>query len=240
MPTANHDSDGSVAPRSEPMPETTSVQSQEDPHRPTCTNESCKQIEAFLKKHYCGESPDGNGPDESCDLRDRAKRSSGVTVIADYDCEWSETTNAADCKQQGQITPQLRTILFRELQQLGLPAQAPGNIYFKVWQSNRVRWSVAQADYSHRIGDDIELCEVIALVDQNSNVIVLRKLPFTKTDVDVPKTTEWSLLDLADTRGRGHLDIVLVGDAYEDHWLEVISVENGFAKTMFSGLGYYL
>src|SRR5882724_2084247 len=29
MPTANHDSDGSLAPRSEPMPETTSVQSQE-------------------------------------------------------------------------------------------------------------------------------------------------------------------------------------------------------------------
>jgi hypothetical protein len=81
-------------------------------------------------------------------------------------------------------------------------AQAPGNTYFKVWQSDRVRWSVAQADYSHRIGDDIELCEVIALVDQNSNVIVLRKLPFTKTDVDVPKTTEWSLLDLADTRSQ--------------------------------------
>ncbi len=240
MPTANHDSDGSVAPRSEPMPETTSVQSEKDPHRPACTNESCKQIEAFLKKHYCGESPAGNGPDEGCDLRDRAKRSSGITVVADYDCEWNETTNAADCKQQGQITPQLRTILFRKLQQLGLPAEAPGNTYFKVWQSDRVHWSVAQADYSHRIGDDIELCEVIALVDQNSNVTVLRKLPFTKTDVDVPKTTEWSLLDLADTRGRGHLDIVLVGDAYEDHWLEVVSVENGFPKTMFSGLGYYL
>jgi hypothetical protein len=126
------------------------------------------------------------------------------------------------------------------LQQLGLPAQDPGNTYFTVWQSDRVRWSVAQTDYSYRIGDDIELCEVIALVDQNSNVIVLRKLPFTKTDVDVPKTTEWSLVDLADTRGRGHPDIVLVGDAYEDHWLEVISVENGVAKTMFSGLGYYL
>ncbi|HEX4537330.1 MAG TPA: hypothetical protein VH140_10315 [Candidatus Acidoferrum sp.] len=121
-----------------------------------------------------------------------------------------------------------------------MPAQDPGNTYFTVWQSDRVRWSVAQTDYSYRIGDEIELCEVIALVDQNSNVIVLRKLPFTKTDVDVPKTTEWSLVDLADTRDRGHPDIVLVGHAYEDHWLEVISVENGVAKTMFSGFGYYL
>ena len=125
MPAASHEPESSIVPHSEPIPETTSVQSQEDPHRPACTNQSCKQIEAFLKKHYCGESPAGNGPDESCDLRDRAKRSSGVTVIADYDCEWSETTNAADCKQQGQITPQLRTILFRELQQLGFANPGP-------------------------------------------------------------------------------------------------------------------
>ena len=38
----------------------------------------------------------------------------------------------------------------------------------------------------------------------------------------------------------GQVDVVLVGDAYEDHWLEVISVGNGTAKTIFSGLGYYL
>jgi hypothetical protein len=106
-------------------------------------------------------------------------------------------------------------------------------------QTSQIKAPVVK-DHDGLVGDDIELCEVIALVDQNSNVTVLRKLPFAKTDVDVPKTTEWSLLDLADTRGRGHLDIVLVGDAYEDHWLEAISVENGFAKTMFSGLGYYL
>ena len=54
MAAASHEPEGSIAPHSEPIPETTSVQSQEDPHRPACTNESCKQIEAFLKKHYCG------------------------------------------------------------------------------------------------------------------------------------------------------------------------------------------
>src|SRR5258708_34886318 len=102
------------------------AQTEKDPHRPECTDASCRKIRAFLKKHYCGESPAGNGPDESCDLRDREKRSADVTVIADYDCEWNETTNAADCKQQGQITPNLRTIRFRELQQWALPAQPPG------------------------------------------------------------------------------------------------------------------
>ena len=237
MPPAN---DSFKAAQSERLRETISLQPEEDPHRPACINASCKEIEAFLKKHYCGESPAGNGSDESCDLRDRAKRSPNVRVIVDYDCEWNEIKNAADCTEQGQLSPELRRILVGQLQHLGLSAQAQGTTYFRVWKSDGAPWLVAQANYSHHVGDDIELCQVIAIVDQNSKATVLRKLPFTKTDVDVPKTTEWSLLDLADTSGRGNLDIVLVGDAYEDHWLEVISVENGISKTIFSGLGYYL
>ncbi|SRR6266404_115543 len=90
------------------------------------------------------------------------------------------------------------------------------------------------------VGSDIELCEVVAVVDQNAHVTVLRKLPLKKTDVDVPGVTERTPLDLADTRGTGQLDVILVGDAYENHWLEVISVHNGSARTIFSGLGYYL
>ncbi len=115
-----------------------------------------------------------------------------------------------------------------------------GDTYFTVWESNRAGWSVAQAYYSHRVGSDIELSEAVAIVDQNARVTVLRKLPLKKTDVDVPDVTDWTLLDLADTRGDGQMDVILVGDAYEDHWLEVISVRNGSAKTIFSGLGYYL
>ncbi len=81
---------------------------------------------------------------------------------------------------------------------------------------------------------------MVAVVDQNAHVTVLRKLPLKKTDVDVPGVTERTPLDLADTRGTGQLDVILVGDAYENHWLEVISVHNGSARTIFSGLGYYL
>ena len=136
--------------------------------------------------------------------------------------------------------PELRSILFRELRQLGVPAQAPGETYFTVWESDRAGWSLAQAYYSHRVGPDIELCEVTAVVEQNKHVTVRRELPFKKTDVDVPDVTDWTPLDLADVRGDGQVDVILVGDAYEDHWLEVISVHNGSAKTIFSGLGYYL
>jgi len=216
------------------------AQTEKDPHRPACTDASCQKIRAYLKKHYCGELPFGNGPDDSCDLRDRDKRSADVKVIADYNCEWNVSKGAAECTQHGQVTPDLRNVLVRELRLLGVPAKAPGETYFAVWKSDRAGWSLAQAYYSHRIGPDIELCEVVAIVDQNAHVTVLRKLPLKETDVDVPDVTQWTPLDLADTRGDGQVDVILVGDSYENHWLEVISVHNGSAKTIFSGLGYYL
>ena len=89
-----------------------------------------------------------------------------------------------------------------------MPAKAPGETYFTVWESDRAGWSLARAYYSHRIGSDLELCEVVAVVDQNAPVTVLRKLPLKKTDVDVPGVTEWTPLDLADTRGTGQLDVI--------------------------------
>jgi hypothetical protein len=71
-------------------------------------------------------------------------------------------------------------------------------------------------------------------------MITLRKVPFQKTDQDVPTVVEWVPLDLADANGDGTEDIILEGDAYEDHWLEVVSVMGWSAETIFSGLGYYL
>jgi hypothetical protein len=122
-----------------------------------------------------------------------------------YDCAWDESKNEAKCEQRGQVTPELRNILVRQLEQLGVPAKAPGEINFTVWKPNRADWLLAQAHYSHRTGDDIELCEVVAVVDQKARVTVFRKLPLTKTNLDVPDVTEWSLLDVADTRGDGKL-----------------------------------
>src|SRR5271156_1912312 len=125
------------------------AQTERDPHRPACTEASCRKIKVFLKKHYCGESPAGNGPDDGCDLRDRNKRSADVRVIADYNCEWNASKEAAECTQHGQPTPDLRSILVHELRQLGVPAKVTGDMYFTVWESDRAGWSLAQAYYSH-------------------------------------------------------------------------------------------
>ena len=92
-----------------------------------------------------------------------------------------------------------------------MPAQGAGDTYFTVLES-RVGCSVAQAYYSHRIGSDIEFCEVVAVIDQNQHLIDLRKLPLKKTDIDVPQVTDWTLLDLADKRGDGQEDVILVGE----------------------------
>jgi len=90
MPTPNNAGSGIVA---EPNPGNVIAQAEKDPHRPPCTGTTCQKIRTFVKEHYCGESPAGNGPDDSCDLRDRNKRSADVKVIADYNCEWNASKN---------------------------------------------------------------------------------------------------------------------------------------------------
>jgi len=216
------------------------AQGEKDPHRPPCADEYCRKIKSFVKKHYCGESPFGNGPDDGCDLRFPKKPGAAVDVKADFKCEWSVSKQAAQCEQHGQPSSVVRNFLIQELRQAGLPAKPNGQTYFTVWESTPSGWTVAEAYYSQSVGSDIELCQVILLIDQNSRVIVLRKLPFHKTDVDVSAVTQWSLIDLADAGGDGQVDVILEGDAYEDHWLEVVSLKHGQPQTVFSGLGYWL
>lgn len=217
-----------------------SVQADRDPDRPACVDAHCRKVRSFLKTHYCGESPFGNGPDDGCEIKRMEKPGTGVQVLADYKCGWSESKQAAQCEQHGQPSTVVRNILTDELHRLGLSPNASGQTYFEVWKSVHSGWSVAIADYSRSIGPDLELCEVIVVIDKNSQVTVLRKLLFQKTDADVPTVTQWAPVDIADVDGDGHEDIVLEGDAYENHWLEVISMRDGSPKTVFSGLGYYL
>jgi hypothetical protein len=56
----------------------------------------------------------------------------------------------------------------------------------------------------------------------------------------VPEVTQWSPVDVADVEGNGIEDVILEGDAYENHWLEVVTVHDGNVQTIYSGLGYYL
>ncbi len=216
------------------------MRAEKDTHRPTCISDRCRKIKSFLKRNYCGESPFGNGPDDGCEITRIEKPQAHVNVLADYKCEWNATEHAAHCEQYGQLSPAVRETLIDELHHLGLPAEAEGHVYYTVWRLANANWSLAVAYYSHAIGDELELCEVITLIDDKSHAIVLRKLSFQKTDVDVPQVTQWAPVDIADAEGNGHDDVILEGNAYENHWFEVVRVHNGIMSTIFSGLGYYL
>ena len=213
-------------------------QAEKDPHRPACTSPRCGKIKSFLKAHYCGESPSGNGPDDGCEIRRPEKLGTDIKVTADIDCDWIE--GVSKCQQHGQPSSEFRSILIGELRRLGLPAKATGQIYFTVWESAASGWSLAEARYDHVAGSDLTLCQVIVIIDQRSHAHVMRKVRFQKTDADKPTVTTWSPIDLADVDGDGHIEVILEGDAYEDHWLEVDSVQDASSSTIFSGLGYYL
>src|SRR4029077_21263663 len=216
-------------------------ETERDPHRPACADAHCRKIESFLKSHYCGESPFGNGPDNGCEIKFPQKPRADIDVLADYHCEWDETKRVARCEQNGTPSSVVRDLLIRQLRRAGLPHKAKGQTYFTVWKSNLSGLSMAAAYYSRPVGtSDVEICEVIVTIDQNSHAILLRKLPFQKTDVDVPTVTQWTPVDLADVEGDGQIDVILEGDAHENHWLEVDSVKDGLAKNIFSGLCSFL
>jgi hypothetical protein len=101
-------------------------------------------------------------------------------------------------------------------------------------------WSLVEAYYDHIEGSDVTVCQVIAVFGQNSQMSVLRKVPFQKTDADKNTVTTWSPLDLADVNSDGQIEVILEGDAYEDHWIEVVGMKDGSFRTIFSGLGFYL
>ena len=67
-----------------------------------------------------------------------------------------------------------------------------------------------------------------------------RRVPFQKTDVDVPDVTTWSLVDVGDVEGDGQVDVIFEADSYENHWFEVDRVQDVYSRTIFSGLGYFL
>jgi hypothetical protein len=211
-------------------------QPEKDPHRPPCTSAQCRKVKSFVTTHYCG-APEGNGPDDGCEIQ-QPKTGLNFKVSANYDCKWVD--GVRNCEQLAEPSLELRGILVGELRRLGLPAKAKGRTYFTVWQQTGLDWSLVEAYYDHIEGSDVTLCQVIAIIDQNSHVSVLRKVPFQKTDADKNTVTTWSPLDLADVNADGQVEVILQGDAYEDHWIEVVGMKGGSFKTIYSGLGYYL
>ena len=147
------------------------AQVEKDPHRPACTDARCRKVRSFLKANYCGASPFGNGPDDGCEIKDQGKPRPGVGVLADYRCEWDQSEQAIQCEQHGEPTPALRKLLVGELHGIGLPANANGQTFFKVWKSGHSGWSIAEGYYSRSAGSDVELCEVIIVIDDSSRRI---------------------------------------------------------------------
>jgi hypothetical protein len=215
-------------------------QREKDSHRPPCTSAPCQKIETFLRSKFCGASPAGNGPKNGCDTRYAKSLLSGVNVIAAFDCETNVTDGRPKCRQRSETSAAVRSVLVREMRRLGLPAKAEKDIYFTVWQPSSTKWLLAAADYGEANGSKLALCQVILVVNPGGGVQALRKVRFQKTDADVPTVTTWFPMGIADVDGDGQLEIILEGDAYEDHWLEVDKMQGGSFRKIFSGLGYYL
>lgn len=215
-------------------------QREKDPHRPPCTSAPCQKIETFLRSKFCGASPFGNGPRNGCDTRSAKQLVTGVNVIAAFDCEWSVTDGRPKCRQRSQPSAATRSLLLREMRRLGLPTKAEKDIFFTVWQPSSAKWLLAAADYGQANGSQLALCQVILVVGPGGRVQTLRKVQFQKTNADVPTVTTWFPIGIADVDGDGQLEIILEGDAYEDHWLEVDKMQGGSFRKIFSGLGYYL
>jgi hypothetical protein len=209
-----------------------------DPNRPSCTSVECRKISKFLKDHYCGESPFGNGPNDGCDIRGWKKPSQTTKITAVHVCGY-DADNNWKCEQKGQPMIKVRDILLREMRRVGLPEKSAKEVYFTILESTS-GWSLMAAGYDHISGADLTFCRVVVATNSSGQLYVLRKVPLKKENADVNETTTWSPVDIADVDGDGKLEIVLQGDAYEDHWLEVVRIRDGSVKTIFSGLGYYL
>ena len=120
-----------------------------------------------------------------------------------------------------------------------MPASNDKKVMYQMLQFGDL--SIAEASYSHVKGENLWLCQVIAIFSSSSQFRVVRWLRYQKTEADVPTVTTWDPIDIADVNGDGKPEIVLRGDAYEDHWFEVLGVNPDLSTNLlFSGLGYYL
>ena len=158
---------------------------QPDPHRPPCTGAECKKIKEFLKDHYCGESPFGNGPEDGCNYKDPVR---GAKLTAGYFCEWNEAEAKSKCLQQGEPSTIARDLLLHELSRIGLPKGASTKVHFRVVQSDS-GWSLMSADYDEPAGSFLMVCEVVVAVDPSQQTRVLRETKLQKQIPTCPKST---------------------------------------------------
>src|SRR5690348_10244882 len=82
-----------------------------------------------------------------------------------------------------------------ELRKAGLPTGTSSRVGIAIWKYRLSGWLVADASYIREVGSDLDLCQVIVRIDEDSHVVVVRKCPFKRTDVDKPDVTEFTVRD---------------------------------------------
>lgn len=207
------------------------------PHRIRCTSPQCRATRSWVKAHYCGESPYGNGPADSCDIVLPKHLSSGITRIADINCDTYDKANQPICRQTGNPPAAMKAALLEEMHHIGLPSSADGRVLYSALSTSPDGTLLTEAYYGHHAGTNLTECQVIAVISPDSHLTVLRKLPPQKTNADV-YTTTWSALDIVTINGQQ--EFILAADAYEDHWFEAIILSHETPQTIFAGLGYFL
>jgi len=146
---------------------------QDDPHRPICTTPRCEKTKSFLKSHYCGESPFGNGPGDGCAIRVEKKRVPSTKLTVSYICTWNDTDGTSKCEQRGLPSPEDRSILIREMRRVGLPAQGEKEVHFTVLKSS-LGWSLMAANYGLTSGTDL----IVVLTDWKMNANPLIRIRY--------------------------------------------------------------
>ncbi|HEY6448993.1 MAG TPA: hypothetical protein VIY53_21240 [Acidobacteriaceae bacterium] len=134
----------------------------------------------------------------------------------------------------------MRSAVLGAMHRIGLRPGNDASVGYTVWNVTASGWIIAEGDYSKVSGQDLFICELILTIDPRGRATPLRELPFEKTDVDGKSLTTWDLVDAVPIENQNPPDIILRGDWYENHWLEVEGFRNDSWRLIFSGLGYYL
>ena len=213
-------------------------QNSRDPHRFSCSNTECRVVRNFIKVHFCGASPFGNGPKDGCDIPVPKANALSATVTADFNCDWEARNSASQCKQSGEVPLEVRSKLLEQMHLAGLPNTVDQQVVFAIRTSKTTGARIVLANYDHATGDDLWLCEILAITAVNQPLSVLKKVVYQKTDFEVPTLTTWFPVDIFNLSG--HEVFLFLGDAYEKHWFEAVEAKNGEYETAFTGLGYYL
>lgn len=185
-------------------------------------------LERRLSAAYCSEDEWGN-----CQLRWPEEP---PPRVAAFDCVWDATVK---CTQTLAASPPLVGLARDELIKAGLPVGEP-RVFVEALRV-RADWTVVHAYYHRVSGERMSIASVVLVLRDDGARVVLRMQRFTHTALDGPSAVRLHfVMDVRDVDGDGEAELVLNGEGYEAHWLEVFTLRGEKWRLLFSGLGYSL